>query len=149
MLAVPLHSLKLVLRLPSSKLLEGGPRTPSTAIYEKTFFYLRHCLLADRHPFLHQFQTPVFPKTMRGYPKRTHSHQLHLFSSQTTKPHTFPPLPPLPSSYRLLAVHVLFLMPNIKGGPELTLGSLLSLLKTPVPHAVHSQVTQGSRLDDN
>ena len=38
-------------------------------------------------------------------------------------------------------------MPNIKGGPELALGSLLSSLKTPAPYAVHSQVTQGSRLD--
>ena len=38
-------------------------------------------------------------------------------------------------------------MPNIKGGPELALGSLLSSLKTPTLYAVHSQVTQGSQLE--
>ena len=38
-------------------------------------------------------------------------------------------------------------MPNIKSGPKLALGSLLSLLKTPTPRAVHSQATQGSRLE--
>ena len=146
-LVVPLCSLKLVLCLPSSKLLEGGPRTPSTAIYEKMFSYSRCFLLANCHCFLYQLQTPAFPKTTRGYPKHTHSHRLRLFSSQTTEPHTFPPLPPLPSSYGLLAVHVLFLMPNIKSGPELALGSLLSSLKTPTPRAAHSQATQGSRLD--
>ena len=130
-LAGPLRSLKLVLHLPSSKPLGGGPRTPSTAIYGKMFSYSRRFLSADRHRFPHQLQTPVFPKATRGYPKHAHSHQLRLFPSQTTEPHTFPPLPPLPSSYGLLAVHVLFLMPNIKSGPELALGSLLSSLKTP------------------
>ena len=145
-LAVPLCSLKLVLCLPSSKPLGGGPWTPSTAIYGKMFSYSRCFLSADRHRFPHQLQTPVFPKATRGYPKHTHSHQLRLFPSQTTEPHTFPPLPPLPSSYGLLAIHVLFLMPNIKSGPELALGSLLSSLKTPTPRAVHLQATQGSRL---
>ena len=146
-LAVPLRSLKLVLRLPTSKPLGGGPRTPSTAIYRKMFSYLRRFLLAIHHHFPHQLQTPVFPKATRGYPKHAHSHRLHLFSSQTTEPHTFPPLPPLPSSYGLLAVHVLFLMLNIKSGPELALGSLLSSLKTPTPRAVHLQATQGSLLE--
>ena len=75
-----------------------------------------------------------------GLPKHTHSHRLQLFSSQTMKPHTFPPLP---SSYGLLAVHVLFFIPNFKSGPKLALGSLLSLLKTPKPCAVHLQATQG------
>ena len=67
----------------------------------------------------------------RAHLKPIHSHWLHL-SSWTTWQNTIASLlsSPLPSSYGLLAIHKLFLMPkNSESDPKLMLGLLLSPLK--------------------
>ena len=138
MLEEPWLLLKQALHQPSYRLQEGGPRTLSTATYEKMFFSLNPSywlsILATDKPFPYQcsltpLQNPYIPINFVS--------TLELQDKTQLLPSSL-----LPSSHGILAIHVLFLMwKYFESDPKLTLGLLLPLTKMLEPCTVHLQAT--------